>query len=156
MPDWDGTLAEDVGAKLQVATCLGVPTSSLASTYSQTQDLITINRSSHGANVNDQVLVDFTSGTASDGFLKVVTITNANVFVAEAVRILAEYEVVNASTGEIRFFTTGDHGGLVANDTVNFRVLSGDLTSGDYTVGATLSLGIVKITTSSNNSTRAN
>ena len=152
MPDWDGTLAEDVGAKLQVATCLGVPTSSLASTYSQTQDLITINRSSHGANVNDQVLVDFTSGTASDGFLKVVTITNANVFVAEAVRILAEYEVVNASTGEIRFFTTGDHGGLVANDTVNFRVLSGDLTSGDYTVGATLSLGIVKITTSSNNS----
>jgi predicted phage tail protein len=152
MPDWDGTLAEDVGAKLQVATCLGVPTSSLASTYSQTQDLITINRSSHGANVNDQVLVDFTSGTASDGFLKVVTITNANVFVAEAVRILAEYEVVNATTGEIRFFTTGDHGGLVTNDTVNFRVLSGNLTSGDYTVGATLSLGIVKITTSSNNS----
>ena len=41
MPDWDGTLAEDVGPKLQVATCQGVPTSSLASTYSQSQDLIT-------------------------------------------------------------------------------------------------------------------
>ena len=58
MPDWDGTLAEDVGAKLQVATCQGVPTSSLASTYSQSQDLITITKSSHGVVVNDQVLVD--------------------------------------------------------------------------------------------------
>tara|TARA_R100000231_G_scaffold28249_1_gene25084 strand:+ start:2561 stop:6436 length:3876 start_codon:yes stop_codon:yes gene_type:complete len=152
MPDWDGTLAEDVGAKLQVATCQGVPTSSLASTYSQTQDLITITRPSHGASVNDQVLVDFTSGTASDGFLKVASVTNDNVFVAEAVRVLAEYEVVNASTGEIQFFTTGDHGGLVANDTVNLRVLTGNLTSGDYTVGSLLSLGVVKITTSSNNS----
>ena len=28
MPDWDGTLAEDVGAKLQVSTCQGVPTAS--------------------------------------------------------------------------------------------------------------------------------
>ena len=152
MPDWDGTLAEDVGAKLQVATCQGVPTSSLASTYSQSQDLITITRSSHGASVNDQVLVDFTGGTASDGFLKVASVTNANVFVAEAVRVLAEYEVVDASTGEIRFITTGDHGGLVANDTVNLRVLTGNLTSGDYTVGSTLPLGTVQITTSSNNS----
>ena len=152
MPDWDGTLAEDVGAKLQVATCQGVPTSSQAATYSQTQDLITITKSSHGASVNDQFLVDFTGGTASDGFLKVASVTNANVFVAEAVRVLAEYEVVDASTGEIRFFTTGDHGGLVANDTVNLRVLTGNLTSGDYTVGSTLPLGTVQITTSSNNS----
>ena len=152
MPDWDGTLAEDVGAKLQVATCQGVPTSSLVSTYSQSQDLITITKTSHGASVNDQVLVDFTNGAATDGFLKIASITNDNVFVAEAVRQLAEYRVVNASTGEIQFFTTGDHGGLVANDTVNLRVLSGNLTSGDYTVGSLLSLGIVKITTSSNNS----
>ena len=152
MPDWDGTLAEDVGAKLQVATCQGVPTSSQAATYSQTQDLITITRTSHGASVNDQVLADFTGGTASDGFLKVASVTNANVFVAEAVRVLAEYEVVDASTGEIRFITTGDHGGLVANDTVNLRVLTGNLTSGDYTVGSTLPLGTVQITTSSNNS----
>tara|TARA_R100000234_G_C5002759_1_gene181133 strand:- start:453 stop:4310 length:3858 start_codon:yes stop_codon:yes gene_type:complete len=151
MPDWDGTLAEDVGAKLQVATCQGVPTASLASTYSQSQDLITITKTSHGAVVNDQVLVDFTSGTATDGFLKIASITNDNVFVAEASRQLAEYKVVNASTGEIQFFTAGDHGGLVANDTVNLRVLSGNLTSGDYTVGSLLSLGIVKITTSSNN-----
>lgn len=152
MPDWDGTLAEDVGAKLQVATCQGVPTSSLASAYSQSQDLITITRSSHGAVVNDQILSDFTSGTASDGFLKVASVTNANVFVAEAVRVLAEYKVVDASTGEIQFFTQGNHGGLVVNDTVNLRVLSGTLTSGDYVVGALLSANTVKITTSSNNS----
>ena len=152
MPDWDGTLAEDVGAKLQVASCQGVPTSSLASTYSQSQDLITITRSSHGASVNDQVLVDFTNGNATDGFLKIVSITNANVFVAEAARQLAEYEVLNPTTGEIRFFTTGDHGGLVVNDTVNLRVLTGGLTSGDYIVGSTAPLGTIIITTSSNNS----
>ena len=151
MPDWDGTLAEDVGAKLQVATCQGVPTSSLVSSYSQAKDLITITRSSHGASVNDQVLVDFTSGNATDGFLKVASITNANVFVVEAVRVLAEYEVVNASTGYIQFFTQGNHGGLVAGDTVNLRVLTGELVSGDYVVGALLSLNTVIITTSSNN-----
>ena len=151
MTDWDGTLAEDVGAKLQVATCQGIPTSSLSSTYSQTQDLITITRTSHGAVVNDQILVDFTNGNATDGFLKVASVTNANVFVAEAVRVLAEYKVVNASTGEIQFFTQGNHGGLVVNDTVNLRVLSGTLSSGDYVVGALLSANTVKITTSSNN-----
>ena len=152
MPDWDGTLAEDVGAKLQVATCQGVPTTSLASTYSQSQDLITITRTSHGAVVNDQILSDFTNGNATDGFLKVASVTNANVFVAEAVRVLAEYKVVNASTGEIQFFTQGNHGGLVVNDTVNLRVLSGTLSSGDYVVGALLSANTVKITTSTNNS----
>tara|TARA_R100001086_G_scaffold230932_1_gene151402 strand:+ start:2424 stop:6296 length:3873 start_codon:yes stop_codon:yes gene_type:complete len=152
MPDWDGTLAEDVGAKLQVATCQGVPTSSLVSSYSQSQDLITITKTAHGATVNDQVLVDFTSGTATDGFLKVVSITNDNIFVAQQERVLAEYTVVNASTGEIRFITTGDHGGLVANDTVNLRVLTGNLTSGDYVVQSLAPLGTVIITPTSNNS----
>ena len=151
MPDWDGTLAEDVGSKLQVSTCQGVPTASINAAYSQTQDLITITKSAHGYTANDNCLVDFTGGTATDGFLKTSSVTNENVFVVEAKRQLAEYEVVNASTGEIQFFTTGDHGGLVANDTVNLRVLTGSLTSGDYTVGSLLSLGIVKITTSSNN-----
>ncbi len=153
MPDWDGTLAEDVGAKLQVATCQGVNTASLSSTYSQTQDLITITRSSHGYAVNDNALVDFTSGTASDGFLKVTSITNANVFVAEAKRQLAEYEIVNEDTGEIRIFSTGDHFGLVANDTVKLVFLSGDATSGDFVVGAVQSAGVISITTSDNDET---
>ena len=133
---------------LLVRVCLR---SSLVSSYSQVQDLITITRTSHGASVNDQILTDFTSGNATDGLLKVASITNANVLVAEAVRVLAEYEVVNASTGEIRFFTQGNHGGLIVGDTVNLRVLTGELVSGDYVVGALLSLNTVKITTSSNN-----
>ena len=152
MPDWDGTLAEDVGAKLQVSTCQGTPTASLSATYSQTQDLITITKSSHGFVVNDNALVDFTSGTASDGFLKTTTITNDNVFIVEAERQLAEYSISDASTGEIRFFTTGDHGGLVANDTVKLVFLTGTATSGNYVVGSTLPLGTVSITTSTNNS----
>ena len=152
MPDWDGTLAEDVGAKLQVSTCQGVATASTNASYSQTQDLITITKSAHGFTVNDNCLVDFTSGTATDGFLKTSSVTNENVFVVEAKRQLAEYTVTNTTTGEVRFFTTGDHGGLVANDTVNLRVLTGDLIGGDYTVGSTLPLGTVQIATSSNNS----
>ena len=151
MPDWDGTLAEDVGAKLQVSTCQGVPTASTNAAYSQTQDLITITKSSHGFAVNDNVLVDFTSGTATDGFLKTSSVTNENVFVVEAKRELAEYNVLDSTTGEIRFFTTGDHGGLSVNDTVNLRVLTGNLLSGDYTVGTLLPLGTVSISTSSNN-----
>ena len=152
MPDWDGTKAEDVGAKLQVSTCQGTPTASLSATYSQTQDLITITKSSHGFVVNDNALVDFTDGTASDGFLKTTTITNDNVFIVEAERQIAEYSISDASTGEIRFFTTGDHGGLVANDTVKLVFLTGTATSGNYVVGSTLPLGTVSITTSTNNS----
>jgi len=151
MPDWDGTLAESVGAKLQVATCQGVPTSSQASTYSQSQDLITITRPNHGAAVNDQFLIDFTNGTASDGFLKVTSVTNANVFVVEAVRKIAEYTISNASTGEIRFFTEGSHGGLVVGDTVKLVTLTGELVSGDYVVGNLFPLNTVSITTTSNN-----
>ena len=151
MPDWDGTLAENVGAKLQVATCQGVPTSSQASTYSQSQDLITITRSNHGGAVNDQFLVDFTNGTASDGFLKVTSVTNANIFVAEAVRTIAEYNIFNSTTGEIRFFTQGNHGGLAIGDTVKLVTLTGDLVSGDYVVGNLFPFNTVSITTTSNN-----
>ena len=152
MPDWDGTISEDVGAKLQVSSCQGVADASLSASYSQTQDLITITKSSHGAAVNEQFLINFTSGSATNGFLKVVSITSTDIFVVEAVRQLAEYEIVNASTGEIRIFTDGNHGGLVANDTVRLVFNTGTAASGNYVVGATQALGIVSITTSANNS----
>ena len=152
MPDWDGTIAEDVGAKLQVSSCQGVADASLSASYSQTQDLITITKSSHGAAVNEQFLIDFTSGSATNGFLKVVSITSTDIFVVEAVRQIAEYEIINASTGEIRIFTDGNHGGLVANDTVKLVFNTGTAVSGDYIVGATQALGVVSITTSTNNS----
>ena len=151
MPDWDGTIAEDVGAKLQVSSCQGVADASLSASYSQTQDLITITKSSHGAAVNEQFLINFTSGSATNGFLKVVSITSTDIFVVEAVRQIAEYEIVNASTGEIRIFTDGNHGGLVVNDTVKLVFNTGTAVSGNYVVGATQSLGIVSITTSTNN-----
>lgn len=59
MPDWDGTLAEDVNAKLLVATTQGVPSTTLNASYAQSQDKITITKTGHGANVNDQILCDF-------------------------------------------------------------------------------------------------
>tara|TARA_R100000329_G_scaffold148161_1_gene136658 strand:- start:2018 stop:5905 length:3888 start_codon:yes stop_codon:yes gene_type:complete len=155
MTDWDGTLAENVSAKLQVATCQGVPTSSLSVTYSQVQDLITINRNAHDSVVGDNVLVDFTTGglVDEDGFLKVVS-TTTSAFVVEAKRNIAEYEIVNEVTGEIRIFTDGTHGGLVVNDTVKLVFTSGEAVSGDYIVGATQALGVLSITTSDNEVTK--
>ena len=151
MPDWDGTLAEDVNAKLLVATTQGVPSTTLSASYAQSQDKITITKTGHGANVNDQILCDFSQGNAVNGLLKVTSVTNDNIVVVEAVRVIAQYTILDASTGAIRFFTQGNHGGLSVGDTVRLVTLTGELVSGEYVVGSTLPLNTVEITTSSNN-----
>jgi predicted phage tail protein len=69
--DFDGAAAENCNASLFVSTSQGDPAISTAATYSQTQDLITLNSNSHGAAVGDNFRLNFTSGTADDGFLKV-------------------------------------------------------------------------------------
>tara|TARA_A100001515_G_scaffold117692_1_gene99746 strand:- start:2689 stop:6516 length:3828 start_codon:yes stop_codon:yes gene_type:complete len=150
MLDFDGAAGSSSNAKMFVSTTQGNPAISTAATYSQTQDLITLNANSHGASVGDQFRIDFTSGTATDGFLKVQSVTNSNVCILEAKRAVAEYEVTHIPTGELRFTTDGDHGGLVSGDTVNLRFISGPAIDGDYVVNATLPLGVVQISTSSN------
>jgi predicted phage tail protein len=148
--DFDGAAAENCNASLFVSTSQGDPAISTAATYSQTQDLITLNSNSHGAAVGDNFRLNFTSGTADDGFLKVQSVTNANVCVLEAKRQIAEYATVNVAVGEIRFFTDGTYGGLSVGDTVNLRFISGDAENGDYIVGTLLPFGTVSISTSSN------
>lgn len=156
MEDWDGTLAEDVNAKLQVATTQGVPTSSLAATYTQSKDQITIARTSHGAAVNDHLLVNFTGGTAQGGFLQVSSVTNANSVTVEATRKLAEYSVLTLfdsdtnTGGELRFYTEGNHGGLSVGDTVRLVMLTGEAVSGEYVVGNLFPFNTVSITTTNN------
>ena len=126
--DFDGAAAENCNAKLLVSTSQGNPAIATAATYSQTQDLITLNATSHGAGVGDNFRVDFTSGTADDGFLKVASVTNANVCVLEAKRKFAQYLVVG---GQLRFFTDGDHGGLVEDDDVKIVFLTGSMLNQD-------------------------
>ena len=82
--EFDGTLAEDVGAKLLVATTQLATTTSTASTYEQSGTTITITKSSHGYAAGDQVVIDFTAGSAADGNYLIQTVPNANSFTVTA------------------------------------------------------------------------
>ena len=146
--DFDGAPAENCNAKLLVSTSQGNPAISTAATYSQSQNLITLNANSHGASVGDNFRVDFTSGTADDGFLKVASVTNANVCVLEAKRKFAKYQSVGPFT---RILTDGDHGGLAVNDTVKIVFLTGPLKDfdNDFTISDTLLSGTVRLNNSS-------
>ena len=73
--EFDGTLAEDVGAKLLVATTQLATTTSTAATYEQSGTTITISKNGHGYSVGDQVVIDFTAGSATDGNFTIQTIT---------------------------------------------------------------------------------
>ena len=78
--EFDGTLAEDVGAKLLVATTQLDTATSTAATYSQSGKTITISKSSHGYSVGDQVVIDFTSFGAVDGNYVIQTVPNSSTF----------------------------------------------------------------------------
>jgi len=65
--EFDGGKAEDVNAKLLVATTQLATTTSTAATYGQSGTTITISKASHGYAVGDQVVIDFTAGSATDG-----------------------------------------------------------------------------------------
>ena len=81
--EFDGTLAEDVGAKLLVATTQLDTTTSTAATYGQSGTTITITKNGHGYSVGDQVVIDFTAGSAADGNYVIQTITG-NTFTVTA------------------------------------------------------------------------
>ena len=81
--EFDGDLAEDVGAKLLVATTQLDTATSTAATYEQSGTTITITKTSHGYSVNDQVVIDFTAGSATDGNYVIQTITG-NTFTVTA------------------------------------------------------------------------
>ena len=78
--EFDGALAEDVNAKLLVATTELATTTSTAATYGQSETTITIAKTSHGYAVGDQVVIDFTAGSATDGNYVIQTVPNANSF----------------------------------------------------------------------------
>jgi len=82
--EFDGTLAEDVGAKLLVATTQLDTTTSTAATYEQSGTTITITKNGHGYSVGDQVVIDFTAGSAADGNYVIQTVPNVNSFTVTA------------------------------------------------------------------------
>jgi len=78
--DFDGSLAEDVGAKLLVATTNIDPATSVSATYTLSGGVITVTKTSHGYSVGDFVVCDFTSGDAVDGNYEIQTVADANTF----------------------------------------------------------------------------
>ncbi len=82
--EFDGALAEDVNAKLLVATTDIDPATSTSATYEQSGTTITITKTSHGYSVGDFVVIDFTAGSATDGNYEIQTVPNENTFTVTA------------------------------------------------------------------------
>ena len=82
--EFDGDLAEDVNAKLLVATTDIDPATSVSATYEQSGTTITITKTDHGYNTGDFVVIDFTAGSATDGNYEIQTVPNANTFTVTA------------------------------------------------------------------------
>ena len=85
--DFDGASAEDVNAKLLVATTNIDPAISVAATYEQNDGsggsgkFITVTKSSHGYSEGDFVVIDFTAGAATDGNYRIDNVPSPNTFV---------------------------------------------------------------------------
>lgn len=82
--DFDGGKAEDVNAKLLVATTDLDPATSTSATYGQSGTVITISKNSHGYSVAEFVDIDFTAGSATDGNYQIKTVPDANSFTVTA------------------------------------------------------------------------
>ena len=82
--EFDGTQADDVNAKLLVATTNISPSTSVSATYGQSGTTITITKTDHGYSVGDFVVIDFTAGSAIDGNYEIQTVPNANTFTVTA------------------------------------------------------------------------
>ncbi len=84
--EFDGTQADDVNARLLVATTDIDPTTSVSSgvSYGQSGTTITITKTDHGYSVGDFVVIDFTAGSATDGNYQIQTVPNANTFTVTA------------------------------------------------------------------------
>ena len=78
--DFDGLAADNVNARLLVATTDEDPAASISATYSQSTTTITITKTNHGLSVGDFVVIDFTSGTGADGNYEIQTVPNVNTF----------------------------------------------------------------------------
>ena len=82
--EFDGTQADDVNAKLLVATTDIDPATSVNAQYEQSGTTITVTKTSHGYSVGDFVVIDFTAGSATDGNYEIQTVPNANTFTVTA------------------------------------------------------------------------
>ena len=107
--DFDGAVADDIGASLLVATTDSDPASSFSGTYSQSATTLTITKSSHGLSFGNFIEIDFTTGNASE--------------------ILATY----SQTAQTVTVTKSSHG-FSFNDIVKINISSGSGINGTFTI----------------------
>ena len=82
--EFDGTLAEDVNAKLLVATTQLDTATSTSATFERSGQTVTITKNAHGYSVGDQVVIDFSTGDI-DGNYVIQTKPNVNTFTVTTV-----------------------------------------------------------------------
>ena len=81
--EFDGTQADDVNAKLLVATTDADPSGTTNGTYVQSGLTITVNKNTHGFSVGSFINIDFSSN-AVDGDYEIQTVPSANSFTLTA------------------------------------------------------------------------
>ena len=94
MNDFDGVQAFDANADLLVRSSLNSSTLSQNGTYTQVDDVITVDINSHNYRAGNFVTCDFTSGNAVDDELQIISITNADQF---KVRVTNTNNVLSSS-----------------------------------------------------------
>jgi predicted phage tail protein len=130
--DFDGAKAESVDSQLFVSTTDSDPSAGISATYSQTGQVITVTKTSHGLVVGDRLNITFSTGTATNGSFEVLTVPNANTFTVQATMIEASYTSFPSELSVVQVLTNKTHPSV---DTVlNIDVLSGSLPSGNYKV----------------------
>ena len=110
--EFDGTLAEEVNAKLLVATTDIDPATSVNATYGQSGTTITVSRNSHGYNTGDFVDIDFTNN-ATDGYYEIQTVPDGNTFTvtsATSVSITSGFAcTLGANFTQFNTFVNGEY-----------------------------------------------
>jgi len=80
--EWAYVLTPRKGRKSGVKARLRMSCTQLGGTYSRAGNTVTVTYAAHGLSTGMKVLLDFTSGTATDGYY-VVTVTGANTFTVQ-------------------------------------------------------------------------
>ena len=108
--EFDGTLAEDVGAKLLVATTQSDPSATTSGTYAQSATTITVTKSSHGFTVGNFVDLTFTSGSGVDGKYEIQTVTTNNFTVGAGVSQTTSGNVtIGSEFSKFNTFANGEY-----------------------------------------------
>ena len=88
-------------------------------TYSQSGTTVTITISNHGFIVGNELIIDYTSGTALDGTFLVASVTNANVFTVTAANSDANGQSGNVVVTGSNYVEVFDYGTNLSSTKVN-------------------------------------